>query len=258
MALPQLKSHQLGLGKPMVLLHAFPLSHSLWSGLMPIPGFELILPDFPGFGDSPLAPPGLSLAETARSLESHLVQKGIEGPVILGGISMGGYWAMEFIRQFPQRVEKILFISTRPGLDKPEAKQNRLKMADRVEKEGVAFLAPAMIPGLLGKTTLAVKPEISRRLTDWIQTTNPAAVALAQRAMADRREQTDLMPLLKTKTWVLAGLEDALIPYSEAESMAKAIPGSQIHLLDGVGHLLPLEDPGRFQKVLEEFLSEPA
>ncbi len=258
MSVPQLESYQLGFGKPVVLLHAFPLSNQLWMYLTPPPGFQLILPDFPGFGNSPLAPAGLSLVEAAQGLENHLIQKGIHEPVILGGISMGGYWAMEFIRQFPHQVDKVLFVSTRPGLDKPEARQNRLKMADRVEKEGVGFLAEAMIPGLLGKSTLTKKPLAAKRLTDWIQKTDPAAVALAQRTMADRRDQTGLMAGLKVKTWVVAGLEDALIPSTEAETMAKTIPGSNLRLLEGVGHLVPLEDPAGFQKILDGFLSEPA
>ena len=258
MSVPQLESYQIGFGKPVVLLHAFPLSHQLWMDLVPPRGFQLILPDFPGFGNSPLPVGGLSLAEAAQGLENHLIQKGIHEPVILGGISMGGYWAMEFIRQFPHHVDKVLFVSTRPGLDKPEARQNRLKMADRVEKEGVGFLAAAMIPGLLGKTTLAHKPLAAERLTEWIQKTNPAAVALAQRAMADRRDQTELMAGLKAKTLVVAGLEDALIPSTEAETMAKAIAGSRLRLLEGVGHLVPLEDPNGFQKILQGFLSELA
>ncbi len=190
--------------------------------LTPPPGFQLILPDFPGFGNSPLATGGLSLSEAAQGLENHLNRQGIDGPIVLGGIYMGGYWAMEFIRQFPHRVARILFVSTRPGSDKPEAKQNRLKMADRVEKEGVSFLPAAMIPGLLGRTSLAKKPGLADRLTDWIQKTNPDAVALAQRAMAERLDQTGLMAGLKAKTWVVAGLEDALIPSTEAETMAKS------------------------------------
>jgi 3-oxoadipate enol-lactonase len=256
MSIPQITSITLGSGKPLILLHPFPLSHHFWDDLMVPSGYQFILPDFPGFGVSPLAPKGLNLAEAAQGLENHLIQKGIQEPIILSGISMGGYWAMEFIRQFQSRVTKVLFVSTRPGQDKPEAKQNRLKMADRVEKEGVDFLAPIMIPGLVGKTTLATKPKIVNRLSDWIKTTNPAAIALAQRAMAERQDQTNLMPRLKTKVWVLAGLEDTLIPSTEADSMAKVIPGSQLLVLDSVGHLIPLEDPNRFQKILEKFLSD--
>ncbi len=258
MSVTSITSKTIGSGKPLVLLHAFPLSHLLWQDLVPPPGHELILPDFPGFGNSPLAPSGFSIAEAAQSLEMHMEQKGVREPIVLGGISMGGYWAMEFIRQFPKRIKKILLISTKPGLDKPEAKQNRLKMAERAEKEGVQFLVAAMIPGLLGKTSLANKPDLVGRLTNWIQKTDPAAVALAQRAMAGRRDQTDLMPVLKAKTYVLAGLEDTLIPFPEAEVMAKFIPGCQICLLDGVGHLAPFEDPIRFQKILEAFLFDPS
>lgn len=165
MAVPHINSSTLGSGKPVVLLHAFPLSHHIWSDLKPPPGFQLVLPDFPGFGNSPLTPPGLSMTEIAQSLENHLIAKGITGRIILSGISMGGYWAMEFIRQFPERVARVLLISTRPGLDKPEAKQNRLKMAERVEKEGIDFLSPAMIPGLLGKTTLVDRPGVVAQLT---------------------------------------------------------------------------------------------
>lgn len=258
MSIPQITSIIFGSGKPLVLLHPFPLSHHFWDDLPVLSGYQLILPDFPGFGVSPLAEKGLNLTEAAQGLENHLNQKGIHEPVIVVGISMGGYWAMEFIRQFSSRVAKVLFVSTRPGKDKPEAKQNRLKMANRVEKEGVNFLAPIMIPGLIGKTTLSTKPQVVNHLNNWIQTTNPAAIALAQRAMAERQDQTDLMPLLKTKVWILAGLEDSLIPSIEAESMAKAIPGSQLRILDNVGHLIPLEDPNRFQNILEEFLSGPA
>jgi pimeloyl-ACP methyl ester carboxylesterase len=87
-----------GVGKPLVLLHAFPLSRKLWSQLEPPDGFQLVLPDFPGFGSSPLAPSGLTMMETAQSLQKHLKEKGITGPIALGGISMGGYWALEFLR----------------------------------------------------------------------------------------------------------------------------------------------------------------
>ena len=250
-----LSSVRRGSGKPLVLLHAFPLSHSIWQGLNPPAGYELILPDFPGFGQSALAPAGLTLAEAAMDLENHLQEKGIKEPIVLGGISMGGYWAMEYLRQFPQRVAKIIFISTRPGVDKPEGRQNRLNMAEKVLQEGTEFMVKAMIPGLLGKSTLSDKPEVADQVVKWIRATQPEAVALAQRAMADRRDQTGLLPALKVPTLILAGQEDALILPTEAESMAKAVPGSQLKVLDRVGHLIPIEDAAGFQKILDGFLA---
>ncbi len=161
---------------------------------------------------------------------------------------------MEFIRQFPERIQGLILISTRPGVDKPEGRENRLKMAERVEKEGVAFLASTMIPGLLGKTTLSEKPGIAEQVDRWIQGTNPAAVALAQRAMANRGDQTDLMAQIRVRTLVMAGVEDVLIPFSEAQLMAKALSNAQLKLFQGVGHLIPLEDSQEFQKSFDSFV----
>ncbi len=256
MDLPILRSKVLGSGKPLVLLHAFPLSHQIWKNMEPPKGYSLILPDFPGFGDSPLAPEGLTLEAAAQGLEGHLRELQLKGPVVLGGISMGGYWAMEFLRQFPAQVNKVLFISTRSGVDKPEARENRLKMAEKVLREGTEFMVDAMVPGLLGKTTLSHKPEVADQVGRWIRATHPGAVALAQRAMAVRRDQASLLPALRVPTLILAGREDALIPVSESEAMAQAVRVSQLEVLEGAGHLLPLEDPISFQKILDHFLSK--
>jgi len=189
----------------IVLLHAFPLSHELWNQLEPIAGYRFIKPDFPGFGFKPLAAPGLTLEQAAQQLDRLLISRKVNKPFVLAGISMGGYLAFEYYRQFPERVNQLILISTRPGVDKPEGRQNRLNMAEKVEKEGVGYLPEAMIPGLLGKTTLAEKPEVRQQLTKWINHTSPHAIALAQRAMANRRDQTDILAQIKARTLIIAG-----------------------------------------------------
>ena len=258
MNLPVLKSKRLGTGKPLVLLHAFPLSNAVWNDLQPPKGYEFILPDFPGFGDSPLAESGFTLEQAALSLQNHLEESGINARFALGGISMGGYWAMEHLRQFPGKVDRLVLLSTRPGVDKPEGRQNRLNMAERVEKEGVQYLPEILLKGLLGASSLAEKPAVVERVRRLILQADPHAVALAQRAMAQRRDQTAFLATLKLPALVLAGLEDQLIPSSEAETMAKAISGSRLGLLGKVGHLLPLEDPASCQKMFNDFFSATA
>src|SRR5581483_5700171 len=113
-----IRSSIYGTGSPLVLLHAFPLSHELWQGFQAPAGHQLVLPDFPGFGLSPLHNGDLTLFEAAQGLENHLRSLGLTQPITLGGISMGGYWAFEYLRLFPGRVAKLLLISTRPGTDK--------------------------------------------------------------------------------------------------------------------------------------------
>ena len=241
--------------KDIVFLHAFPLSHTFWDQLKPIQGYRFIKPDFPGFGSTALTNSGFTLEQASLELDQLLKAKNVQKPFTLVGISMGGYWAFEYYRQFPSQVDQLILISTRPGSDKPEGRQNRLAMAEKVEKEGVSSLPETMIPGLLGKTTLAEKPKIKAQLADYISQASAHAVALAQRAMANRRDQTDLLSQIKARTLILAGREDVLIPSSEAEAMNKAIPNSLLKIFDRVGHLMPLESPNQFQEALEEFLS---
>ncbi len=255
MSIPVIRSQSKGSGRPLVLLHAFPLSHRIWDYIQAPEGFRLVLPDFPGFGLSPLTPHGLTLEEAATGLRNHLEESRLKEPVLLGGISMGGYWAMEFVRQFPGSVQDLILISTRPGVDKPENRQKRLEIADKVEKEGTGFLIDSMVPGLLGETTRETKPEVVEAVSQWIRETPPVAVALAQRAMANRRDQTDLLAQVKNRALVMAGLEDTLIPASEAEAMAKVLPNARLKLFQTAGHLIPLEIPGEFQKHMVEFLS---
>ena len=256
MSHPTLNAASRGIGKPLVLLHAFPLSHEMWIHLKAPTGFRLILPDFPGFGLSPQGPMDFTLEDAARVLRELLNREGVQGPLVLGGISMGGYWAMEFLRLYPDLVSSLLLISTRSGTDSEGARQNRLKMAEEVLAEGTASLARAMIPGLLGATTRARNPAVAEEVTEFIRKTSPEAVAGAQKAMAGRRDQGGTLAQSRTPTLIMAGLEDSLIPESESQALAEKMRQSRLERIEQTGHLIPLEAPERFQFLLDDFLSQ--
>jgi len=244
-----------GSGKPLVLLHPFPFSSEFWAKLEPFPGYRLILPNFPGFGETPIQTVGYKLSDAAQDLQAHLRKLLTPNEkIILGGISMGGYWAFEFLSRFPDQVEGLILISTRPGIDKPLARENRLKMAERVEKEGCHWLPEAMVQGLLGSTARSNQQPLVDWISREISAVKPQAIALAQRAMAQRIEHTDLLTSIKARTLIMAGQEDSLIPLNEAEQMAKSIPDSDLKVFKTSGHLIPLEEPIEFRKSLEEFL----
>ena len=196
----------------------------------------------------------MTLYQAAQGLADHLNHLHIDQKIILGGISMGGYWAFEFLRLFPEKVQKLILVSTRPGVDKPEGRQNRLNMAEKVLRDGTEFMVDAMTPGLLGKTTLSQGTRVSGRLAQWIKATKPEAVAMAQRAMAQRRDQNDLLKSLTVPSLILAGQEDTLIPASEAQTMSELIPGAQLEIIEKVGHLIPMEAPEVFGDSVEKFL----
>ena len=73
--------------------------------------------------------------------------------------------------------------------------------------------------------------------------------------MAERRDQSGFLSQIQVPALVIAGQEDPLIPKSESKNMARSIPRSVLKTVEGVGHLVPMEDPDAFSKILSKFLS---
>jgi cysteine desulfurase len=80
------------------------------------------------------------------------------------------------------------------------------------------------------------------------------AAAAALRAMAVRRDQTDLLPRLGVPALVIVGGEDSVTPPADAEAMHRLIPGSRLVTIEGAGHASNLERPADFNRALREFL----
>lgn len=245
-----------GVGEPVVLVHAFPLSSRMWSPQRPALErmARVILPDLPGLGHSPKQETP-SILEMARSIADLLDSLKIREPVFIGGLSMGGYVTFEFLRQFPERVKGLGFFSTRPAADTPEARERRMENILKIKSGGLRAFTEKVIPNLVGKTTLASKPEVVREVKDLILANQAEGVADSLLAMAGRRDSTDLLAGIRCPTLVLAGDEDSFVPLPESESFARMIPAAEFHVIPKAGHLINLENPEAFQGLLEQFLT---
>jgi pimeloyl-ACP methyl ester carboxylesterase len=249
---PTVRSRIEGEGIPLVLLHAFPLDHRLWEGYR-IDGYRLISVDFPGFGLSPLGPDGLSMESAAAGLRDHLDALGISEPVSLTGCSMGGYWAMEFARQFPERTAKLVLVSTRSGLDSPERKDKRLETANRVLRDGMGWYIDTMVESLLGVTTRKAASGLVQWVTRAVREADPKAVAAAQRAMASRRDQSEFMRACASPSRWYVGTEDPNLTVDEVKTMSQNSKRSGFETYR-CGHLIPLEMAKTFVTSMYSFL----
>ncbi|HEY8486068.1 MAG TPA: alpha/beta fold hydrolase [Limnochordales bacterium] len=241
--------------RPVVLLHAFPLSHRMWDDQVEAlhrEGFSPIAPDLPGFGESPLQghPDIGAFAQAAlEALDRLQVAR-----AAWVGLSMGGYVLMRVLAMAPERVAAAVFADTRAEGDAPEALRRRFDQAARVAAEGVGALVEGFLELALGATTRRERPQVAQRVRAIIQANGPAAVVHALHAMARRPDSTELLARLSVPSLVLVGQEDALTPPAVAREMARRIPGCRYVELAGVGHLANLEDPERFNGELLGFL----
>jgi pimeloyl-ACP methyl ester carboxylesterase len=238
-----------GSGQPVVLLHAFPMDHCLWSAqrqALAQAGYRVITPDLPGFGGSALPPTPPSLDTMADAVAELLDHLGIERAVV-GGLSMGGYVTMALLRRHPDRLSAIVLADTKAAADAPEAAANRETVAAAVEAAGTAAgTADGMLPNLLGATTWASRPEVVATVRRWIGAQPAAGVAWAQRAMAARPDSLTDIGAFGRPVLVLYGCEDTLSPAADAAAMAEAARsggGATVVEIPAVGHLSAVEDP---------------
>lgn len=248
-----------GTGSPVVLLHAYPCDHALFdaqAAALLAAGYRVIRPDLPGFGASPLpAEAAHEMAAMSGAVLADLDQRGVTD-FVLGGLSMGGYAAMQVLREQPQRVRALVLMDTKATPDGPEAQAVREQTASTALAAGsLVPLASGMLQGLLGPTTLEQRPEVVARTQEWIGTASAASAAWAMRTMAGRPDSVPALAAFDRPALVIAGTEDALSPLAEHEIMAEALPQGSLVTIDGCGHLSAVERPDEVSAALLDFLS---
>lgn len=234
-----------GQGSPLLFVHGFPLDHTMWREQ--IAEFRnthrVLAVDLPGFGQSSPAPGEMSIAGFADQLAEFLDQIGATEPVTLCGLSMGGSIALQFALRHPQRLSRLILCDCRAVADSPEAQKMRHDLADRVLKQGPAFVAEAMATRLFAASTLAQQPEIVQSIQSVIRSSAPASVAGGARALANREDVVPRLREIHIPALVVVGSEDMISTVDEMRQMAVGLPQGSIEVIPGAGHMAPLEAP---------------
>jgi pimeloyl-ACP methyl ester carboxylesterase len=250
-----------GQGPPVLLVHGFPLDHTMWSAQIEALAAHarVIAPDLRGFGQSPLGKVdpqhGISMEQYADELAEFLDALNIAEPIILAGFSMGGYIAWQFVRKHGDRVRALIQCDTRAIADTDEGRAGRIKMAENVAEWGSARVAEIMGPKLLSAKALETRPELMAEIRRVVANTSPAAIAAAQRGMAARPDVTALLPSISVPTLILVGAEDAISTRDEMRKIADAIPNAEFVEIPASGHMTTMESPAALNKALAGFIA---
>lgn len=246
-----------GHGPPVVLLHAFPLNRQMWAPQVRVLAreFRVIAPDLRGHGRTTATDGVYTMDLLADDVRALLDTLGIQ-EFVLGGLSMGGYVALAFYRQWPERVRGLLLCDTRADADTPERRRSREELSQRAIDEGIEAVASAMLPRLLAPDTLSRRPALVERVRRLILQTPVRGVVGALAGMAQRPDSTDLLPRIACPTLVVTGEDDAVSPPEVARTMCQLIPRCQTVIIEGAGHLPNLERPRAFNRVVRQFLRQ--
>jgi len=245
-----------GAGRPVVLVHGFPLDHSMWKAQIGAlsESYRVIAPDLRGFGRSGVSEGTVTMQQFADDLAALLDALQVDEPVVLCGLSMGGYVAWQFWRRHGWRLGGLILCDTRAVSDTPQAAAARREMAQRVLREGPAPLVAQMMPKLFAPSTAKDQPEVVESLRRVMLKTDPRGIAAAARGMAERPEMVSKLHQIDCPVLVIVGELDVISTVEEMRAIAGAIPRARLVEIAGCGHMAPLERAAEVSAALREFL----
>jgi pimeloyl-ACP methyl ester carboxylesterase len=246
----------LGDGPAVVLLHAFPLARAMWRPQVEAlkADYRLIVPDLRGFGGSAGFADGMSVETLADDVAALLDELKVPGPVVLGGLSMGGYVALAFARRHPARLRGLVLADTKADPDDAEGRANRDRLIAFAQNNTARAVIDQMLPKLLGVDTTARHSEVVEEVRAIGSRQAAAGIVSALKALRDRPDANTGLSAIAVPTLVIVGRDDTLTPPAKSEAMAATVPNARLVVLDGAGHLSNLEQPERFNAALRSFL----
>ncbi|GAA2305693.1 alpha/beta hydrolase [Streptomyces kunmingensis] len=263
-----------GEGPAMVLIHGIGDSSATWDPLIAqlADSHRVIAPDLLGHGASEKPRADYSVAAYANGVRDLLGVLGIER-VTLVGHSFGGGVAMQFAYQYPERVDRLVLVST--GGVGPQV----TPVLRGISLPGAALLLSLLgLPGaggpvrsvvallrLLGTSLGRDAPDLMGLVEALPDVRARAAFVRALRSVVDWRGQVvtmlDRCYLAQgMPTLLVWGDRDGVLPVTHAFTAHEAMPGSRLEIFPGAGHFPFHTDPARFLALVEEFIgsTQPA
>ncbi len=243
-----------GEGPPLVLLHGWPLNSREWRRQLEdlSDGFTVVAWDTPGCGLSSDPPETFRLGDYADILAAFIDALGLERPHV-AGLSFGGGLALELYRRHPVVPRTLVLASAYAGwAGSLPAGVVEQRLQQSVGEAGLPpdEFARHWIPGLLTESASAeMVDEVASILSEF----HPAGYRVWGRAFAEA-DLRDVLPRIDVPTLLLYGDKDVRAPLGVAQDLHSSIPGSKLVVIPGVGHMVDIETPERFDAEVRSFL----
>jgi pimeloyl-ACP methyl ester carboxylesterase len=194
----------------------------------------------------------LTRAESIAGLAKEALKQGPQGPVSLLGHSMGGYVALEIMRQSPERVVRLALLNTNARPDSPESTENRKRLMSMAETDFPAVIQ-TLIPKLMTEEHVQ-DTTMTGVITEMALGMGKDAFLRQERAIIGRIDSRPHLARIKSPTLVVAARQDALMPVALLQELADGISQSRLAIVEDSGHMASIEQPEQVTKLLLEWL----
>ncbi|MCC5927992.1 MAG: alpha/beta hydrolase [Cyclobacteriaceae bacterium] len=246
-----------GKGYPVIFLHGFCETHGLWDEFREkfSENYRVICPDLPGFGKSTLPESAVSINGIAVNLIEWLKNLGINHCIVVGH-SLGGYITLAMQRAEPNLMNGFCLFNSTAFEDSEEKKNNRTKLIDFIEREGVIAFIPTFIPSLFHPERIEEFALVMKRLRAEALQTGPQSVQKYAAAMRDRPDSYELLKNASHKALLISGENDMSVTLEAAKKMSEILPAGRAHILPNTAHMAMFEQKETSIEILENFFRE--
>jgi pimeloyl-ACP methyl ester carboxylesterase len=242
-----------GEGPPIVLVHGLGGSLHLWHASMESLSLHhhVVALDLRGSGRSDTGRGTPTIQGWAWDVAALI--GALELPAVtLVGHSLGSLVVQQVALDHPEAVDNLVLVG---GISwyEPPAKDQYLKRAEIVEREGLDGIVDDWLTGALAPRNRATNPQLVGLLRDLYLRNHPSSYAKACRALANapsiRRED------IGQPTLLIVGDHDRSAPIAMTEELHREIPVSRVRVIANAAHWLPLEQPDELTAAILEFLT---
>ena len=246
-----------GEGHPLVLIHAGIAHSKMWDEQVDAfaERYQVVRYDARGFGKSALPPGPFAHRDDLRGLLRFL---GIERAALVG-VSMGGGIAIDFALDHPEGVTALVLVASGVSGNKPsdaliQAWSEIEAVAERGDVAGVIERELRLWVDGPGRTPEQVDPAVRERVR--MMETENAAQQEGQEGRSQPLEPPaiDRLGEIRAPTLVVVGDGDVPHILATADLLAAGIPGARKTIMPGVAHMLTMEQPEGFNRLVLDFL----
>jgi pimeloyl-ACP methyl ester carboxylesterase len=250
-----------GNGKPVILMHGFAEDGDIWKNQIEFLKTHcyLIIPDLPGSGKSEMIN-DMSIEGMAELIKEIINLEVPDSSPFGGGWvgavghSMGGYISLAFAEKYPQMLSSVALVHSSAFADSDEKKANRLKSIEFVKKNGAFEFLKAVITDLFTETWAAANAEIIDQLIEKSKAFSDEAIIRYYLAMINRPDRTAVLKNFDKPIMFIIGQHDKAVPFDQSMQQCYLPNQSQVHILRNSAHMGMLEEAGKVNSALLQFL----